>query len=38
MKKSKRAKKVILGELNSIETNFLKNQEHLAIDLEHLLN
>ena len=38
MKKSKREKKAILGKLNNIEINFLKNLKLLVIDLELHLN
>ena len=36
--KSKRKKKVIVGKLNSIVINILKNQRYWDIDLEHHSN
>ena len=38
MKKSKRKKKAIVGKLNNIMINFLKNQRYWDIDLEHHSN
>ena len=37
-KNLKELKKVILGKLNNIEINFLKNLKLLVIDQEHHLN